>query len=109
LIDERGDSIDSVTRVLQLSGYVVLTGAAAEEALSEDAGAPAECWRQPSPEHRARELLNGVMLLTHCLALEGTTLHERRQWTRQLGASRMGLEALFARGLDRDFLSRRAG
>jgi hypothetical protein len=70
---------------------------------------PTEYWRQPAPEHRARELLNGIVLLTHCLALDGPTVHQRRQWTRQIAAARKGLEALFARGLDRDFLSRRAG
>jgi hypothetical protein len=109
LIDERSDAIDSVTRVLELSGYVVLTGDAAEKALSDDSGAPTECWRQPAPEHHARELLNRIMLLTNCLALDGVTALERRQWTRQIGAAQMGLEALFASGLDRDFLSRKAG
>ena len=108
LVSDRTDSIDSLTRVLRLSGHVVLTGAAAEQALNGDPMLT-ECWEQPAPERRALKLLNWIELLTYCLALEGVTAHERRQWTRQLGASRMGLEALFAGGLDRDFLSGTTG
>ena len=103
LVDERTDSIDSLTRVLQLSGYVMLTGRAAKALRAETT--PTECWKQPTREHRARELLNGIMLLTRCLTLDGPTKHERRQWRRQITASQMGLKALYARGLDRGFLS----
>jgi hypothetical protein len=105
LVDESTDSIDSLVRILRLSGYIRLTGAAA--AALSDHDVPTEYWRQPSAEQRARELLNGITLLTQCLALEGTTGQQRRQWKRQITAAQRGLEALYARGLDRDLLSRR--
>ena len=108
LVDERTDSIDSLTRVLHLSGYVMLTGPAAAEALRLDA-TTTECWRMPTREHRARELLDGIALLSRRLSLNESTGHERRRWRRQITASRQGLEALYAKGLDRDFLSSPAG
>ena len=104
LVDERTDSIDSLTRVLRLSGYVMLTGPAAAEQLRADA-TTTECWRMPTREQRGRELLNSVALLSRRLSSTGSTGHQRRQWRRQIKASRLGLEALYARGLDRDFLS----
>jgi len=104
LVDERTDSIGALTRVLRLSGYVKLTGAAAAVALSA-ADTATECWRMPTREHRARELLNGIGLLSRCLSLKESTGDERRQWRRQISASHQALEALYARGLRRDFLS----
>ena len=105
LIDDGSDpSIDSLTRVLELSGYVMLTGPAAAEAVRAEATSTM-CWRLPPREHRARELLNGIVLLTHCLDLKGPTAHDRRRWTRQIKASQMQLELLYAKGLERDFLS----
>ena len=74
LVDERTDSIDSLTRVLRLSGYVMLTGPAAADELMADA-ALTECWRMPTREHRARELLNGIALMSRCLSLKESTGH----------------------------------
>ena len=105
VIDDGSDpSIDSLTRVLELSGYVMLTGPAAAEALRAKA-ASTMCWRLLPREHRARELLNGIALLTHCLDLRGATGHDRRRWTREIKASQMRLEGLYANGLERDFLT----
>ena len=105
LVDEGSDRIDSLTRVLELSGYVMLTGAAAAEACGAEASSTV-CWRLLPREHRARELLNAVTLLTHCLALKGPSNHDRRRWRREIGASQLRLERLYGEGLDRDFHSR---
>jgi hypothetical protein len=45
------------------------------------------------------------MLVTRCLEMTSTTGLERQQWQRRVAASRRGLEALYAAGLDRDFLT----
>ena len=54
-------------------------------------------------EHRARELLHGIMLATRCLEISSTTAVQRQKWQRRVAASRRGLEELYAAGLDRDF------
>jgi hypothetical protein len=81
----------------------MLTGAAAAEALRADA-APTECWTMPTRERRARELLHGIGLMERCLCATESTGHQRRKWKRQIAASQRALEALYARGLDRQFL-----
>ena len=58
-----------------------------------------------SAEHRAREFLHGIMLVTRCLEVTSTTDPQRRQWQQRVAESRRGLEALYAAGLDRDFLT----
>ena len=56
-----------------------------------------------SVEHRARELLHGIMLATRCSEMSTATAAQRQRWQRRVAASRRGLEELYAAGLDRDF------
>lgn len=56
-----------------------------------------------SPEHRARELLHGIMLVTQCLKIVGPTAIQRQQWKQRADTSLRKLEALYSNGLDRNF------
>jgi hypothetical protein len=61
-----------------------------------------------SLEHRARELLNGISLVTHCLKTQRPTAVERHEWKLRVVASRRKLESLYSEGLDRNFRNARA-
>ena len=56
-----------------------------------------------SMEHRGRELMNLVWMLTHCLRLPDVPDAERRQWPGKIDDANRRLDALFDRGLSRDF------
>ena len=60
-------------------------------------------------EHRARELIHGIMLVTCCLQRTDPTPAERKRWERRAATSRRQLGALYATGLDRNFRDARAG
>jgi hypothetical protein len=54
-------------------------------------------------QHRARELLNVVAMLTQCLRLPNLTEAERLKWPLQIADANRLLEALYAGGLSRTF------
>jgi len=56
-------------------------------------------------QHQGRELLHGIALVSRCLELPGSGPSERTRWKRELVKAIQELEALYARGLPRDFLS----
>ena len=56
-----------------------------------------------SPEHRARELIHGIMLVSHCMKWKGQTVAEMQKWKRWAATSRRKLGALYSNGLDRNF------
>ena len=56
-----------------------------------------------SIQHRGREALHVIALLTRCLQIKETTAATRKAWEHSLAATRRKLEALYARGLRRDF------
>jgi hypothetical protein len=56
-----------------------------------------------SSQHQARELLNVIAMLTHCLRLPNLTDAERLRWPLHLADASRRLEALYAGGLSRTF------
>ena len=60
-------------------------------------------------EHKARELIHGIMLVTCCLQRTEATPVERKQWNRRAATSRRSLAALCAGGLNRNFRNAPAG
>jgi len=56
-------------------------------------------------EHQARELLHVIGLVSLCLRLRNTGPTTRARWKWELIKAAEALEALYARGLPRDFLS----
>ena len=56
-------------------------------------------------EHRGRELMNLVGMLTHCLRLPDLPDAERRQWPAKINDANRRLQALFDSGLSRDFVA----
>jgi hypothetical protein len=58
-----------------------------------------------SIHHRGRELLHTIMLLTRCLQLPRRAETMHADWEQDLAKARRDLDALYAAGLDRTFLS----
>jgi hypothetical protein len=56
-----------------------------------------------SPEHRARELIHGIMLVSLCMKCKGQTVAEMQKWKQWAATSRRKLESLYSNGLDRNF------
>jgi hypothetical protein len=56
-----------------------------------------------SIEHRGRELLHVVELLTRCLTIPGSTVAARESWRQGIRRSTQQLQGLYAGGLSRDF------
>ena len=56
-------------------------------------------------EHQGRELLHGISLVSRCLDLPESGPTARARWKRELVKAIQKLEALYSRGLPRDFLS----
>jgi hypothetical protein len=54
-----------------------------------------------SLQHQAREQLNAIALLSHCLKFLNATAAELRQWRGKIDAAAGRLQRLYARGLDR--------
>jgi hypothetical protein len=54
-----------------------------------------------SLQHQAREQLNAIGLLSHCLKFRDATAAELRQWRGQIVTAVGRLRRLYARGLDR--------
>ena len=57
-------------------------------------------------EHDARGHLNAIILCTHCMAQADTSPADRATWKAHIDTARLQLEALYAKGLCRNFLSR---
>jgi hypothetical protein len=56
-----------------------------------------------SPEHRARELIHGIMLVSLCMKCKGQTVAELQKWKQWAATSRRKLESLYSNGLDPNF------
>jgi hypothetical protein len=54
-----------------------------------------------SLQHQAREQLNAIALLSHCLKFRNATAAELQQWRGKIDAAAGRLRRLSARGLDR--------
>jgi hypothetical protein len=54
-------------------------------------------------QHRARELLHMVAMLTECLRLPNLTDAERLKWPLEIADANRRVEALYADGLSRTF------
>ena len=61
-----------------------------------------------SLQHQGRELLHCIALLLQCLRVTTVTAVQRRRWWRAIRQARVDLEALYAAGLDRDFVGKPA-
>jgi hypothetical protein len=56
-------------------------------------------------EHKARGLLNLIAVVTRCAQGGGATADERREWQRQIDDATAQLEAFYAAGLSRSFMT----
>jgi len=59
---------------------------------------------KPTIQHRGRELLNAMGMLTRCLTIPNCDSRQRADWKRGLHDAGRDLEALYAGGLRRDFV-----
>jgi hypothetical protein len=104
LVDNKYDPDDSLMRLLQGSGYTVLTAAEAGHVPGGRIGRPKARPLRSLAEYLARELLHRVGLLATCLELPTVTDSERQLWRDRIGDSYRRLDELYAGGLRRDFL-----